>query len=366
MATRRKRVLLVDDEEDLTWTLSKKLSKDSDQFELIAVNSGREAIEVLNQVPVDLVISDVRMPEVSGLDLLVKIKELYPHTKVIIMTAYGSSDVQKEATQRGCFHYIEKPFEINEIRRLILDALKEERGFKGSVADFQLSDIIQLNCLGRLTSALKVKRHNEEGIIYFQEGDIVHAEVGNLQGEEAFYYIMSWEGGEFSVLRNKVASKETISRGWQSLLLEGLRRKDEQSELALKEQERAKQQRLEKLKNLLNPIFKAEGVVHILIHTHAGFPIFYMGRLKQNSERITQLGDRLARFVQEIEKASANLFGKTIRFWEAHFARHTYLLSGFPEEDVYISIVGNHQMNTGFIRLELKKHAQEIRQLLAS
>nr|HQV32139.1 response regulator [Calditrichia bacterium] len=110
LSDRRKRVLIVDDEEDLTWTLSKKLSKDSDKFDLYCMNSGREAIEMLNQMPFDLVITDVRMPEVSGLDLLVEIKDLYPETKVAIMTAYGSSDVQHEATNRGCFSYIEKPF----------------------------------------------------------------------------------------------------------------------------------------------------------------------------------------------------------------------------------------------------------------
>lgn len=190
----QKRVLIVDDEEDLTWTLSKKLSKDRDKFEVTCVNSGREAIDILNQVPFDLVITDVRMPEVSGLDLLVKVKELYPTTKVVIMTAYGTSDVQKAANERGCFNYIEKPFEINELRQLIIDALKRKKGFKGSVSDFQLGDIIQLNCLGRLTSALRIKTEEEQGTIYFQEGNIVHAETERFEGENAFYHIMSWQG----------------------------------------------------------------------------------------------------------------------------------------------------------------------------
>ncbi|RMF60569.1 MAG: response regulator [Calditrichaeota bacterium] len=203
----QKRVLIVDDEEDLTWTLQKKLSKDKDVFEVICVNSGREAIDVLHQLPVNLVITDVRMPEVSGLDLLTEIKRLYPDTRVIIMTAYGSSDVQKAANERGCFHYIEKPFEINALRQLILDALEERKGFKGSVSDFQLSDIIQLNCLGRLTSALKVTSEEEEGYIYFHEGNIVHAETERLQGEAAFYHIMSWQSGEFTVMRNQTAVK---------------------------------------------------------------------------------------------------------------------------------------------------------------
>ncbi|RMH93246.1 MAG: response regulator, partial [Calditrichaeota bacterium] len=225
-------MLIVDDEEDLTWTLSKKLSKDSDKFEVICVNSGREAIEVLNQLPVDLVITDVRMPEVSGLDLLVDIKRLYPDTKVTIMTAYGSPDVQQEASQRGCFDYIEKPFEINELRKRIIESLEQKRGFRGSIADFQLADIVQLNCLGRITSTLKVRGEGGEGTIYFRDGNVVHAEAGHLEGESAFFYMMSWSGGEFQVFRNMPPARETITRGWQSLLLESMRLLDESSDLA--------------------------------------------------------------------------------------------------------------------------------------
>ncbi len=362
----QKRVLLVDDEEDLTWTLSKKLSKDSDKFELITVNSGREAIEVLNQVPVDLVITDVRMPEVSGLDLLVKIKETYPQTKVIIMTAYGSSDVHKAATERGCFHYIEKPFEINEIRQLILDALKEERGFRGSVADFQLSDIIQLNCLGRLTTALRVRRQNETGTIYFQEGNIVHAETDRLEGEEAFYYIMSWDGGEFSVLRNQFPPRETIHKSWQNLLLESLRLKDEQSHLVQEEQEREKRKRQRRLQQLLDKVFKSEGVEHIFIHTHAGFPIFYLGRFSGNVDRVSELGDRLGDLISGIENATRNVFGKEILFWEGIFRKHIYLFIALPEEDAYLSVIGTPRMNTGFVRLEIKKQLRAIVSLIAN
>ena len=98
-----KRVLIVDDEEDLTWSISKHLAKDKDKYELLAVNSAKEALKVLNKVPAELVISDIRMPEMSGLDLLLEIRQNYPSTKVIIMTAYGSHEVQQQANECGCF-----------------------------------------------------------------------------------------------------------------------------------------------------------------------------------------------------------------------------------------------------------------------
>ena len=364
MLENQKRVLIVDDEEDLTWTLQKKLSKDRDVFEVICVNSGREAIDVLNQLPVDLVITDVRMPEVSGLDLLVQIKSLYPNTKVIIMTAYGSSDVQKAANDRGCLHYIEKPFEINALRQLILDALERRKGFKGSVSDFQLSDIIQLNCLGRLTSALKVSCDEEQGIIFFQEGNIVHAETDYLQGEAAFYHIMSWQGGEFAVLRNQVASRQTINRGWQSLLLESLRRLDENSDLAKQEAAREKRKRHRRLQHVLGKIYTSEGVKHVFLHNKVGFPLYYVGDMAKQKEEVTELGNRIASVLEKMGKMLSFLKGGGLEFWEFQLEKRVFILHKIPGQDAFLSVVGDENVNSGFVRLEIKKNIEDLSKLI--
>jgi len=119
-----KKVLIVDDEETLTWSMARSLSKDKDKYEVIIANNGKEALNLLKKNPIDLVISDIRMPDINGLDLLVKIKKEYPQTRVIIMTAYGSFDVQKEANRRGSLYYIEKPFEISDIRKIMKSLLR--------------------------------------------------------------------------------------------------------------------------------------------------------------------------------------------------------------------------------------------------
>ena len=163
MVKNLKKVLIVDDEETLTWSMSKSLSKDRDKYEVIIANNGREALNQLKKNDIDLVISDIRMPDVNGLDLLVRVKKEFPQTKVIIMTAYGSSDVQKEANRRGSLFYIEKPFEINDIRKIIIDLIGKKKGFRGRVVGLQLTDVIQMNCLGRLTTALDRDQRWREG-----------------------------------------------------------------------------------------------------------------------------------------------------------------------------------------------------------
>jgi DNA-binding response OmpR family regulator len=229
MAREIKKVLIVDDEETLTWSMAKSLSRDRDKYEVEIANNGREALEILGKMPIDLVISDIRMPDINGLDLLVQIKRDFPQTKVIIMTAYGSSDVQKEANKRGSLYYIEKPFEINEIRKLILDLIREKRGFEGKLFDLQLTDIIQMNCLGRVTTSLVITKDDHRGAIYFNDGEIVHAECDNTEGEEAFYTILGWQEGKFVSNIGAFAPRETISSPWEHLLMEGVKRKDEAS-----------------------------------------------------------------------------------------------------------------------------------------
>jgi DNA-binding response OmpR family regulator len=224
-----KKVLIVDDEETLTWSMAKSLSKDRDKYEVIIANNGKEALGLLKKDKIDLVISDIRMPDINGLDLLVQIKMNHPQTKVIIMTAYGSSDVQREANRRGSLFYIEKPFEINDIRKIIIDLIGKKKGFQGKVFDVQLTDIIQMNCLGRLTTALVITRNGEKGVIYFNEGEIIHAECGEKKGSDAFYRILSWDEGEFVSNIGFVPPVQTIFQSWEHLLVEAMRRTDDKA-----------------------------------------------------------------------------------------------------------------------------------------
>ena len=226
-----KQVLIVDDEETLTWSLAKSLSHDRETYEVTTVNDGETALATFEDQTFDVVVLDIRLPGISGLDVLVKIKEKKPATKVIIMTAYGSIDVKEKARARGSLFYIEKPFEIEQMRGLILKALKEDaaRGFAGSITGLQLPDLIQMNCLSQMTTALFVNKDERKGCIYFEDGQITHAEVGAIDGEEALFTILSWSTGSFKFMGGMKAPRNTIATNWEYLLIEGMRRADEMS-----------------------------------------------------------------------------------------------------------------------------------------
>ncbi|MBN1483556.1 MAG: DUF4388 domain-containing protein [Chloroflexia bacterium] len=100
-------------------------------------------------------------------------------------------------------------------------------GLQGSLEGMDLSDLIQLNCQSGERSLLTAQRDGEEVWLYFDAGEIVHAQAGDLRGEEAVYEFLTWDRGTFTVEQGAVAPLVSIEIPWLALVMEGLRRLDE-------------------------------------------------------------------------------------------------------------------------------------------
>ncbi|MGD9897603.1 MAG: response regulator [Calditrichaceae bacterium] len=118
-----KRLLIVDDEETLTFSLYQSFILSDKDYEVITANSGDEALTKINENPFDLIITDILMPGMSGIDLLKRVKQDFPKTEIVIMTAYGSNDRRDEVLKLGARFYIEKPFEMKEFKKIVLEIL---------------------------------------------------------------------------------------------------------------------------------------------------------------------------------------------------------------------------------------------------
>lgn len=127
MRVDKKSILIVDDEEDLTWSLSKRLSRDKDVIEITCANSGVNALKILSQKQFDLMVTDLRMPGVSGIQLLNEVRSKHPATHVIVMTAYGSLEIKEALDHLGEAGYIQKPFEFDDLRNLIYTSLFDQK-----------------------------------------------------------------------------------------------------------------------------------------------------------------------------------------------------------------------------------------------
>jgi hypothetical protein len=110
---------------------------------------------------------------------------------------------------------------------MISNAMTAPRGFEGVMLGATLQDLIQMECLTLATRSVKVETHDQVGIIYFAGGQVVHAQVGSVSGEEAFYEMLRWKNGNFTIQDGVRPTEETITRHWQGLLLESASRNDE-------------------------------------------------------------------------------------------------------------------------------------------
>lgn len=119
-----KRLLIVDDEETLTFSLYQTFINAPIECEVVTAASGEEALKRFFRSPFDLVITDLAMPGISGLEVLEKVKAQSPDTQVIIITAYGSDEREEEAYNSGADFYIEKPFDIRELKNLVIKMLE--------------------------------------------------------------------------------------------------------------------------------------------------------------------------------------------------------------------------------------------------
>jgi DNA-binding NtrC family response regulator len=124
-----KKILVVDDEPSVTGSLSLILTDAG--FEVLTAQSFGESTAILKQLPVDLVITDLRLADASGIDLITYVKRTTPDVEVILMTGYGSLDITIEAIKAGAYYYLEKPYTPDRLfalvdRALQLKALKHE------------------------------------------------------------------------------------------------------------------------------------------------------------------------------------------------------------------------------------------------
>jgi two-component system nitrogen regulation response regulator GlnG len=126
------KLLLVDDERDVQYSFERIFS--GPDMELATASSGEEALKLIPRFKPDLVIMDIRMGGISGLDTLRRIRQLDPRQMVILMTAYGTTQTAIEAMKLGAYDYLLKPFEVPKLKDTVATALKAARDMKQVVS----------------------------------------------------------------------------------------------------------------------------------------------------------------------------------------------------------------------------------------
>lgn len=121
----KRRILIVDDEESVLTVLKSSLKKLGEDYEVKAVDNGLKALQLLETHAFDVVVTDYQMDQMNGLELLEAIRSLQPETKVIMITAYGTEELEAEAQRMQAYEYLTKPLEIDSFRKVVQAALDD-------------------------------------------------------------------------------------------------------------------------------------------------------------------------------------------------------------------------------------------------
>ena len=209
-------------------------------YSVATANDAAQALEMVELSTPDLILSDTRLPGGDdGFTLVERLRGEEEWSEIPFV--FLSSDVSLESKVRGLelgVDYLTKPIYIKEvITRVNLELQRKQREgigertsktrFTGSLADMGLVDLFQTIDISRKSGVLYLSSGPQRGAIYFQEGQVLDAELGRLRGDAAVYRFLVWNEGSFEIDFRQVRRERAIETSTQGLLMEGMRRVDE-------------------------------------------------------------------------------------------------------------------------------------------
>lgn len=218
-------LLLVDHDRQASTALAQHLVQNG--FKVSITHDGREALSVLQREGFDLVITEIRLPGLENYAILSWLTINRPESKVIMLTSGGDYRIDSPtAIRMGALFCLEKPVSPSHLIDTVHEALNET-GFSGTISKITLADYLQLCIYTTATRTFEIIKGSRIGMIIVQEGVITYAQCGDLSGEQAFYEILSWDGGRINEVRLPQAPMGNITQESNFLLLEATRIHDE-------------------------------------------------------------------------------------------------------------------------------------------
>lgn len=243
-------VLVVDDELDNRVMMRYFLESWGYEVELAA--NGQEALEKVNAKFPQLILLDLEMPVMDGFDTCDRLKssEATEDIPVIMFTGLEQTADKVRGIRRGADDYVVKTVDPEELQARIEMILKRSKRYEaratepatsggngaqppegsavsGSLSELYFPETMQLILAYGKSGVLNLKDEDRQGRVYIKDGKVVHATLGTLEGESAFYDLALWKSGTFSFQVGEDAPKETINKSGTNLLIEATRRLDE-------------------------------------------------------------------------------------------------------------------------------------------
>ena len=221
------KVLIVDDDLKFQKFLRAQLQNYKDKFEIVFANNGAEAMKVLQQNSISVLVTDIVMPKIDGLQLLTHVIRCYPESPCFVMTAYGTREIE-EKLLRISWGIFKKPFRIDDLANAVIQVLEQDAP-SGTLKGISVSSFLQLIKMEEKTCFLEIiPTVGENGYFHIKDGELCDAIYDGLNGEEAALKLLALDKASIR-LKNlpdeKVVKRINISL--MNLIMESSRLTDE-------------------------------------------------------------------------------------------------------------------------------------------
>lgn len=192
------KVLIIEDELELLNNLTSYLNSFDKEFEVFTALSGEEGIVVLENNPdVDLLLTDVRLPGIDGIEVVHRTVVRWPNVKIVVMTAFGSAEMRNAAEDGGALKFIEKPIDLDVLPRVLREAHESRQRRSRAVGGLDILDVAQFVAIARETKVIRFENKRGRGAMVFENGGIVHCATEDHNGADAFFDMTLWGEGSF-------------------------------------------------------------------------------------------------------------------------------------------------------------------------
>jgi CheY-like chemotaxis protein len=185
------KTLLVVEDDKSTLSLYRAGLKGLQGFKILMAENGGQALEMLRQEPVHVLVTDLNMPVMDGFNLIAKASRLYPQVPIIVMTGLDESQHLNTPLQLGAIRILTKPPRLS----ILMDAIRAAAQFEpaGMVRGIGLNSILQLLNWEKKSCTLTVNSEEGMGLLYLKHGEVIHAAFKDEDGLPAAYRILVWD-----------------------------------------------------------------------------------------------------------------------------------------------------------------------------
>lgn len=205
-------------------------------YKIQVLSNTHTAVQAIQNTAPDLIIAGAESSATGALEFCRHMKNagLEMHVPIIALLPEGSEIRGAEFLRVGADDFLAAPVDLEllylKVERLLsapVHPAAKQDGVTGSLVDMSFSDIVQILSAGSRSMKISVSSGANTGSVVIKDGNVIHAEVGNLVGEGAFYALMQWHEGDFAMSECKQFPEPTIQSSTMSLLMEGARLEDE-------------------------------------------------------------------------------------------------------------------------------------------